>query len=715
MRHSCVVLAMSAALVADPAWAQPPPPAGQPMQLPPLSVTSQPEREAYGPALPQPRILHQPTQSTSVITRQQIELMSPSSLTDILQQLPGVTVSRAGGIGGQVRVRGLNTNDFRVPLFVNGVRFRGRNTLQFLFFEPEDVERVEVIRGPASSLYGSDALGGLINIVTRKATGDPNGPARVAAGTAFTFGSAAGTANTHVDAEATGYGFDARVSFGTRDGNNYQSPIGEIPNTDFQTLGGSATLGYTPAAGHRIGLDLRSERVNDGSAGAPGAPFIRARNADNRVDMANLSYSGTFDEGPFRQVHASIYINNFYTKLTNTNNSVLRRTTFTESDVIGPTVYGGRAYGEIPWNLAGTPAKTTIGADFNEELRPGSLNTSQTINRNAAGTVFNTTNVNTFQTGPFTAQTSFGVFALQEWTPAPDWTLTGGLRYDNINTRAATSPVPAALAPLYRSASSVTNDALTGSAGVAFRPVKELEFFGNAATSFRAPTTFDKYSFSTTASGFMLPNPNLVPETGLTFEAGYRVRLPTASLTATAFHNAFANFIETVQVGSGNTQRQNVGNVNMNGVELEGRWQVRPEVTFFGAASTLTATNTTTNTPVPFIVPVYGNLGIQYAPADTGISLVGRMDWALSKTRIDPLQEFPTSGYAILNLYATLNLAELVSPQFGDSMVTIGVENLFNTAYQTGSTVPSMSFPQSVTNPLIQPGRNIMVTLRNRF
>ncbi|MGQ0583752.1 MAG: TonB-dependent receptor [Reyranella sp.] len=685
------------------------------MQLPPLSVTSQEDKEPYGPALPQPRILHQPTQSTSVITRKQIELMSPSSLTDILQQLPGVTVSRAGGIGGQVRVRGLNTNDFRVPLFVNGVRFRGRNTLQFLFFEPEDVERVEVIRGPASSLYGSDALGGLINIVTRKAKGDPNGPARVGAGTAFTFGSAAGTANTHVDAEATGFGFDARLSFGTRHGDNYQSPIGEIPNTDFQTLGGSATFGYTPAAGHRIGLDLRSERDSDGSAGAPGAPFIRARNADNRVDMANLSYSGTFEEGLFRQVHASVYVNNFYTKLTNTNNSVLRRTTFTESDVIGPLVYGGRAYGEIPWNLAGTPAKTTVGADFNDEQRPGSLSTSQTINRNVAGNRFVTTNVNTAQTGPYTSQTSFGLFALQEWTPAPEWTVTGGARYDVINTRAATSPVPNALLPLYQAGNNVTNNALTGSVGLAYRPVNELEFFGNAATSFRAPTTFDKYNFTVTSSGFMLPNPNLVPETGLTFEVGYRLRFATASLTATAFHNEFANFIETVPVGFGNTQRQNVGSVNMNGVELEGRWQVRPEVTFFGAASTLTATNTTTNTPSPFIVPVYGNLGVQYAPADTGVSLVGRMDWALSKTRIDPLQEYSTGGYAILNLYATLNLAELVSPQFGDSIVTIGVENILNTAYQTGSTVPSMSYPQSVTNPLIQPGRNIMVTLRNRF
>ena len=264
------------ALVAVEARGQTAPPAGQTTQsLPAITVTGAPSTEPYSPQLLEPTILHSPTQSISVIGRRQIELMSPSSITGILDQVPGVTISRTGGIGGQVFVRGLNTNDFRVPVFVNGNRFRGRNTLQFLYFPPEEIERIEVIRGPASGLFGSDALGGLINIVTKRAKSAPDHsmPLQVTGGgTDLTGGTAAGTTNGHADIEGAGLGFDARVAYGIRQGGNYQTALGTIPNSDFRAVGGAATIGYTPAPGHRISVDLRDQRISDGNAGAPGAP-----------------------------------------------------------------------------------------------------------------------------------------------------------------------------------------------------------------------------------------------------------------------------------------------------------------------------------------------------------------------------------------------------------------------------------------------------------
>jgi hemoglobin/transferrin/lactoferrin receptor protein len=696
------------------------PPADQPAQsLPAITVTSTPSTEPYSPQLLEPSILHTPTQSTSVIGRRQLELMSPSSLTGILDQVPGVTISRSGGIGGQAFVRGLNTNDFRVPVFVNGNRFRGRNTLQFLYFPPEEIERIEVIRGPASGLFGSDALGGLINIVTKRAKPAPDHsmPLQVTGGgTALTGGTAAGTTNGQADIEGAGLGFDARVSYGVRQAGNYQTPLGAIPNSDFQAVGGAATIGYTPAPGHHITLDLRDQRVSDGTAGAPGAPYIRARGDDNRVDMASLAYSGTFNESLVRQVEASFYVNGFYTEQSNSNNSVLSRNTFTESNVIGPLVIGGRLSGEIPWTLFGGQAKTTIGTDFYNENRPGPLSWGLMTRYSPTGTIAASTLTPSTQTGPDTAQTNVGVFGLQEWLPTPQWTLSGSVRYDWINTRSALSPLPSpALLPLYAGANDVIDSAVTGSAGIAYRPIEALELYGNFATSFRAPTTFDKYTSSVTASGLQFPNPSIQPERGITFEAGYRMHLPTASLTLAAYHSQFNNFIQTVQLTAGNSQRQNVGTVTIDGAELEGRWQVVPTVTLFGTATTLLATNITTNVPVPYITPLFGNVGAQYAPPSGAFSVIGRVDWAASKTRIDPAQEFPTAGYAVANAYVELKLGELVAREMGDATLILGLENIFNTAYVRGSTVPSMTYPWSSTNPLTEPGTNFTVTLRKRF
>jgi hemoglobin/transferrin/lactoferrin receptor protein len=107
------------------------------------------------------------TQSITVVDRKEIELTAPASTLDILSGVPGVSIARSGGIGGQIYLRGFSSNNMRNPLFVDGDRLHGRNTLQYQYFQPEEIERVEVIRGPASVLYGSDALSGLVNMIMR--------------------------------------------------------------------------------------------------------------------------------------------------------------------------------------------------------------------------------------------------------------------------------------------------------------------------------------------------------------------------------------------------------------------------------------------------------------------------------------------------------------------------------------------------------------------
>ena len=125
-----------------------------------------------GGRLPQPGIPHPPTQSISVVDRAQIEATSPTGLLDVLASVPGISIARSGGIGGQIYLRGFSSNSFRSPMFIDGDRFRGRNTLQLNYLAPDEVERVEVIRGPGSVVYGSEALTGLVNIVTRSYSSD---------------------------------------------------------------------------------------------------------------------------------------------------------------------------------------------------------------------------------------------------------------------------------------------------------------------------------------------------------------------------------------------------------------------------------------------------------------------------------------------------------------------------------------------------------------
>lgn len=113
--------------------------------------------------------------SVSVITRADIERLQPVSLIDLLQGLPGVTFAQSGGLGQQSSLFLRGTNSSHTLLLIDGVRV-GTVSAGIPAFDQlplDQIERIEVVRGPRSSLYGADAIGGVIQIFTRH--GQQNG------------------------------------------------------------------------------------------------------------------------------------------------------------------------------------------------------------------------------------------------------------------------------------------------------------------------------------------------------------------------------------------------------------------------------------------------------------------------------------------------------------------------------------------------------------
>lgn len=112
--------------------------------------------------------------SVTVITRADIERLQPVSVSDLLTGLPGVTFAQTGGLGQQTSLFLRGTNSTHTLLLVDGVRV-GSVSAGLAAFEQipvEQVERIEIVRGPRSSLYGADAIGGVIQIFTRRGSHD---------------------------------------------------------------------------------------------------------------------------------------------------------------------------------------------------------------------------------------------------------------------------------------------------------------------------------------------------------------------------------------------------------------------------------------------------------------------------------------------------------------------------------------------------------------
>jgi len=152
-------------------------PAEKPLALEPVIVT----------ATVAPTPLDQTTAPVTIISREQIAAQQATSVTELLRQVPGVHIDQAGARGGisSVYVRGSDPN-FTVVL-IDGVKVndptnsRG-GSFDFSTLSTDNIERIEIVRGPLSAVYGSGALGGVINIITRRGEGRPQGSVEASAG-----------------------------------------------------------------------------------------------------------------------------------------------------------------------------------------------------------------------------------------------------------------------------------------------------------------------------------------------------------------------------------------------------------------------------------------------------------------------------------------------------------------------------------------------------
>lgn len=140
--------------------------------------------------------------ASSVFTRADIDRLQPSSVADLLQRVPGVQITRSGGLGSTVGLYIRGTKSAQSLVLIDGQRVgsvsAGGSPLEYLSIE--QIERVEVLRGSRSAIYGSDAIGGVIHIITRRASGDGLTPrARVGYGTHNTWERSVGLSGGNQD------------------------------------------------------------------------------------------------------------------------------------------------------------------------------------------------------------------------------------------------------------------------------------------------------------------------------------------------------------------------------------------------------------------------------------------------------------------------------------------------------------------------------------
>jgi len=481
----------------------------------------------------------------TIIDRKTIEQRGYTTLVDALQAVPGLRVAQSGGPGSQASVFIRGTNSNHVLVLIDGVPANDPSdpggAFNFGVDTLADVERIEIIRGPMSSLYGSGALGGVINVITRHGKGAPHGHLTVAAGSPRQL-----LAQADVSGGFGAWDYSANLQGLSQRGFD-QTPQREIPVYTGEVDGDRSKLaqlelGLTPAADTRLSVLLRARDAKYGydeqSVLAVDAGNATGYDASlyGRLGLTSKLFEGTWE--------TSAYL----TRIQTDRRYTITATPLDPDDDTGDSRYHGRRT-DGQWNntvhLPDTPFAAPSALTFGAEIISDDANTKINTNSIYGPYISSVRAHDDAQSGYAGAQTTlFGRLSL-----------TGQLRED---------------------ATTIAGEAFTWRAGSVLDVPEILSHIkASYGTGFRAPALYDRYGID--SYGFV-GNPNLRPEFSQGFEGGITTDLPKGlAVSATYFNNRIHDLIETVYAADYlSSTPVNIDRARTQGLETTLAWRAGP-------------------------------------------------------------------------------------------------------------------------------------------
>lgn len=654
--------------------------------------------------------------SVSVITQEQIRRSGARTVGELLEDIPGVRINNDGGQGmKRVKIRGEDA--FRTLVMIDGQKVAEHKSMSGapMLIDPSMIERIEVIKGPASVLYGSDAIGGAINIITKKGGNKPiEGEASVG------YNSSASGKNASASLFGGINGWKYRLSASIEDNDNLKTPVGDMENTYFsaRSMSGFLSYDFTPDATVGLSLDHYDLEFGSSDVNTPGFAvdvpkwtrtkaaafgefknltdtFVRLRTdvfyQKSKKDMTNTV------PGVWSQEDIDTFISQgFPEQMLNMfgviagNSFILQPHASNEMDQYGFSVQTDWQLGEINYLIAGYEISY-------DDLDAHSWNT---------GT--NTLPMMLTDKSYDGYQMTNAVYASMETQLPANLSLTYGARYTWVKTEMdfVNNKTNA------KSNNDGSDGKLVFNAGVLWHGTDNLTLRASYAQGYRAPILQELYIDTSMgqAGSMTYANADLEPETSDNFEIGARWNSAAVSADLALFYSKADNYITTIyKADLRGYQYDNVAEATTFGAELSASVRIADT----GFEPYLTATwmrrqfdngsgFSTYDTATPEFMLRYG---VRWNGMYDGLSLRADM-FARSQTATeydDGIQSVQQSSSYSLGGYTTLNLTAGVSfgPQREYSF-DVGLYNIFDQGYREQTSI-------------YEPGRYFVAKLSARF
>ncbi|UCC40278.1 MAG: TonB-dependent receptor [Candidatus Aminicenantes bacterium] len=519
----------------------------------------------------------------AVIGQTKLEERAPNNVAELLPELPGTDIVGIGANQSRPVIRGLRGQ--RILLLSDGIRLsNSRRTQSFgeipAIADVTGMERVEVVRGPASVLYGSEAIGGVLNLIYRVPDYFQQGT-NVSGNIGYRFSSADTQHKGFLNINGNVENFGFMVNGFYRNAQGYTAPAGSFGNitlakdtpvldSGVQDQNFNIFLGLRISQDNNISIRYEDYRSRDAGFGyidpaeySPGDPTIQMVYPDQKMQKLTLKYENRALQFALADGISvtGYYLNN--NRLFNTNITIplfpgagiaINSENMTDVDT-----YGTRL--ELTKVLFNKHV-LTYGFDYFQD--------------NSVNTDTNTTEI--FGFGPPMIQSdnipkvpnaffrSFGAFLQDDISLFKRMSVILGVRYQNVH--AETKETEGISDPLVKS----TDSTFVGAANFIFRITDNLNTVLSLGRGFRSANLPERFFQGVTpdGAGYQIRNLDLKPETSFNYDLGLRYRLGGFYIEGTYFRNLVSNGIQIEPTGELFGRLKEYKNINVEKLRIQG-------------------------------------------------------------------------------------------------------------------------------------------------
>lgn len=541
-----------------------------------------------------PTSVSQTPGSVGVISTYDIQAEQAVGIPDLFKLVPGVSRAADGLWGPEADIRGLSRES--VVFLIDGCRVNTATDhgARFGTVDPLEIERIEILKGPISSLYGSGSIGGVVNVITRsgKFTEQPEWHGGLSGGYGSNPEGLGGFGYWNYNSASNWW----YVSQSYRDYDSYQDGGGtEVPNSQFEDRESKLRTGYKVSDSYVLTANLQwFEGIDIGIPGTGTAPLPPSADVTatavrrGLVDIVNTVQVGgdTWKESTL----------DFYYQFVDRRIRIDHFPSVSPVEAVVPgadhDTYGSRWLNILETRDHAITAGLDVWERFYEGFRTKYLGSGAVVEDKPL---------------PDCSFLSAGAFLEDDWSLAKALTLNAGGRLDAIRVHNETeSQWP----------EETTRDtSWTLHAGGTWKMTDEFNMKLVGASGYRAASLEERFQYLDLGGGVIkIGNPDLKPERSAMVEYGVSWTGDRLMLGASTFYNRLYDMIGDLHTDPFTIVKANVSEASIYGVEAETQWHPMNNVEVYGNIAWTVGKDTDTDEYLPYVAPLSGLAGIGYRP-----------------------------------------------------------------------------------------------------